>query len=518
MRGRSTTVSRTGTATMSTRMCSISFSASLALSLYRHADSPSLQTLPTEILLEIILIATAVNVPKSAPITSSTSRRLGSYADDDISNWHLRGPRLDYRILRALALTSRQLAGLAHFIMYRNIALDELKHISLFARTVLDCAHRDITLASTVSPVSPVSPTSMSFSYIPTLFAGKFTNRLALQYPFFDSPRVPKNRHAEIERFHVATGVLLGFGNSAPSVPSPVLADLRTLLIDTRILEHHLNTHTAPSSTLPKVSPSPSELILHSYIPWGGVTPPYLSPLAPLGVQLTHLTIACPSARWTLPSTTLNVLGGVPSLTHLALVRRAHANEDNDAEFVRDVAEILSERVDSLTTLNVLGGVPSLTHLALVRRAHANEDNDAEFVRDVAEILSERADSLIRLVLVVLPDSGFTTWKYTHQPVLADGCEEEVEEVEHVLSFNPELRALEAYLSTTSIWSQFSTLAQSSPAVCVVPGMSDAWARALRKSRNPGAIFESNIFHDHGRDLWSWARTFESRRRAIERR
>ncbi|KAL5532098.1 hypothetical protein ACEPAF_5662 [Sanghuangporus sanghuang] len=472
MRGRSTTVSRTGTATMSTRMRSISFSATLALSLYRHADSPSLQTLPTEILLEIILIATAVNVPKSAPITSSTSRRLGSYADDDISNWHLRGPRLDHRILRALALTSRQLAGLAHFIMYRNIALDELKHISLFARTVLDCAHRDITLASTVSPVLPVSPTSMSFSYIPTLFAGKFTNRLALQYPFFDSPRVPKNRHAEIERFHVATGVLLGFGNSAPSVPSPVLADLRTLLIDTRILEHHLNTYTAPSSTLPKVSPSPSELILHSYIPWGGVTPPYLSPLAPLGVQLTHLTIACPSARWTLPSTTLNVLGGVPSLTHLALVRRAHANEDNDAEFVRDVAEILSERVDSL----------------------------------------------IRLVLVVLPDSGFTTWKYTHQPVLADGCEEEDEEVEHVLSFNPELRVLEAYLSTTSIWSQFSTLAQSSPAVCVVPGMSDAWARALRKSRNPGAIFESNIFHDHGRDLWSWARMYGSRRRAIERR
>ncbi|KAL5504778.1 hypothetical protein ACEPAH_7441 [Sanghuangporus vaninii] len=469
MLGCSTTVSRTGTVTMSTRTRSISFSTLLALSLYKHADSPSLQTLPTEILLEIILIATAVNVSKSAPMISTASRRLGSYADDIISDWHLRGSRLDYRTLRALALTSRRLAGLAHFIMYRNIALDELKDISLFARTVLDCAHRDITLASTVSPVSPVSPTSMSFSYIPTLFAGKFTNRLALEYPFFDSPRVPKNRHAEIERFHAATGVLLGFGNSAPSVPSPVVADLQTLLIDTRILEHHLNTHTAPSSTLPKVSPSPSELILHSYIPWGGVKPPYLSPLASLGVQLTHLTIACPSARWTLPSTTLNVVGGVPSLTHLALVRRAHANEDNDAEFVRDVAGILSERVDSL----------------------------------------------IRLVLVVLPDSGFTTWKYTHQPELADDYEEEHE---HEHFFNPELRALEAYLSTTSIWSQFSTLAQSSPAVCLVPGMTDAWTRALRKSRKPGAIFESNIFHDRGRDLWSWARTFESRRRAMERR
>ncbi|KAL5483313.1 hypothetical protein ACEPAI_8544 [Sanghuangporus weigelae] len=464
----STTVSRMGTAaTMSTRTRSLSFSVALALAFYRHSDGPSLQTLPTEILLEIILIATTVDVSKSVPTAlSSTAHRLGSYADNDISGWHLRVPRLDHRTLRALALTSRQLAGLAHFIMYRNIALDGSKHTSLFARTVLDCAHRDITLASTVSPVSPVSPTSVSFSYIPTLFAGKFTNRLALEYPFFDTPRVSKNRHAEIERFHVATGAILGFGNSAPSVPSPVLADLRTLLVDTRILEHHLNAHTVASSTLAKVSPSPSELILRSYIPWGIVTPPYLSPLAPLGAQLTHLTIACPSARWTLPS----------------------------------------------TTLNVLGGVPSLTHLALVRRAHANEDNDAEFVRDVAEILSERGDSLVRLVLVVLPDSGFATWKYTHQPELVDGYEEENEGDEHVLSFNPELRALEAYLATTYIWSQFSSLAQSSPAVCVVPGMNDGWTRALMKSRKLGAIFESNIFHDHGRDLWSWARAFESRR------
>ena len=346
MRGRSATVTRMS-ATTSTRTRSVSFSAALALVLYRHSDGPSLQTLPTEILLEIILTAAAVNsYQRVKTATSSTAHRLGSSADDDASDWHLRAPRLDYRTLRALALTSRQLAGLAHSIMYRNIALDQLKHTSLFARTILDCAHRDITLASTVSPVSPVSPTSMAFSYIPTLFAGKFTNRLAVEYPFSDSPRVPRNRHAEVERFHAATGALLGFGDSAPSVPSPVLADLRTLLIDSCVLEHHLKTHANLSSVCaPTVSPSPSELVLHSYIQWRDATLPSLSPLAPLGARLTHLTIACPSAKWTLPSTTLSALGGVPSLTHLALVRRAHANEDNDAEFVRDVAGILSEQI-----------------------------------------------------------------------------------------------------------------------------------------------------------------------------
>ena len=84
--------------------------------------------------------------------------------------------------------------------------------------------------------------------------------------------------------------------------------------------------------------------------------------------------------------------------------------------------------------------------------------------------------------------------------------------VEGDVLLNSDLRNLEAYLSSTYIWSRFSDLARSSPVTRVVPGMGDAWSRALRKARKSGAVFESNIFHDHGRDLWSWADAFGHRR------
>ncbi|EJD08406.1 uncharacterized protein FOMMEDRAFT_151261 [Fomitiporia mediterranea MF3/22] len=76
--------------------------------------------------------------------------------------------------LRSLAI----LSGLAHTILYAHVSLTSTKIATLYARTVIDCAHRDITLISTTSPESPTSPTCSALSGTPALFAGKFTNRI----------------------------------------------------------------------------------------------------------------------------------------------------------------------------------------------------------------------------------------------------------------------------------------------------------------------------------------------------
>ncbi|EJD08384.1 uncharacterized protein FOMMEDRAFT_16772 [Fomitiporia mediterranea MF3/22] len=498
MRGRSSTVSRT-------RTRSVSFSARLALVLVINRG-PTLESLPTEILLEIIRIAATLPASRDSnkfggSTSTGSAHRL---VDDDSSNnsdlvlvKNLNTlPRLDRRTLRTLALTSRILSGLAHTILYAHVSLTSTKLATLYARTVIDCAHRDITLVSTTSPVSPTSPTCSAFNDIPALFAGKFTNRLSIEYPFHDySPRAMKTRNtiAEVERFHAASGALLGIGQSAPSVQSPVLASLRTLVIDSCILEHHLRQHATLSSSsssssspstssfaFPFVSPTPSELILHSYISWNPSSPSSFSPLAPLSAHLTHLIVAAPPQKWTLPS----------------------------------------------TTLSALGGAPNLTYLALVRRANANEDNDEDFVLDVERILSERAGQLKNLVLVIVPDSGFSAWKDSQAPVSESDEDEAMEDEE---GFDDSIRTLSAYLSRTHIWCRLSSLISQVTAttgtkvnVSLIPGTSSAWTRALHLSSKEGAIFSSNIFHSAGdaganhsdKDLWRWSRRFETWRRS----
>ncbi|KAI5116893.1 hypothetical protein M0805_004161 [Coniferiporia weirii] len=461
MRPRSATLTRTR---------SPSISATLALSLPWNANKPALETLPIEILLKIVQVAAAVPYRREGLV----SQRLGSGGNDSDSGDEgvpvSASPVIDRRTLRALAHTSKALAVLAHAVLYRAVLLNQVKTIELFSRTTTANAHRDITL----SPTIPI--------FRPSSFLGKSTTRLALDVPFSSelehvTAAVGSARHRRLlneqDRFMSAAGALLGLGSSAPSAPSPILVPLRTLVVDSDILIHHMR-HLSPPTHY-SVSPTPTELVLSTYLPAPSTVP---SSLAPLATCLTHLVIALPPAKWCLPSATLATLGNAPMLTHLALVRRAHANEDNDAEFVQDVERVLVNRMGTLECV----------------------------------------------VLVVIPDSGFASWRT-----------ERVHNNHAKADPDAEMRSLEEYLCTSHIWSQLAVLSRlicpdithrkDAPAVCVVAGSGNGWKRALMNSHASSMRFNSNIYNaSEGRpqplvgDLWSWARTFEVGRRAKDER
>ncbi|THH03825.1 hypothetical protein EW145_g5981 [Phellinidium pouzarii] len=421
---------------------SASLSGTLALTLPWHPSKSFLETLPTEILLDIVQVA-AVSPRRSL---ESNSRRLSSSDSDSGDEQKEFGvpPGLDRRTLCALALTSRIISAFAHAVLYRTASIYELKAIELFSRTTVTSAHRDITLFSATSPIAP----SLS-SQPASPFLGKSTTRLVLDTPFplergrtVSTSRIAHRLLEEQDRFYAAAGALLGLGPSAPSVPSPILASLRTLVIDSEILAHHLK-HSTPPLHFP-VSPAPSELILSTFLPTSEGSSELL---APLSAHLTHLIVALPPAKWSPPSTTLSSLGGVPSLTHVAFVRRANANEDNDMEFIRDVERVLSERRGTLECV----------------------------------------------VLVVMPDTRFSS-STTRK---GSGAKRKLDSA---------TQALEEYLHSTFIWTKLSALARSAcpdivyrrgaPAVCVVPGRGDAWERSMRNSQGSGVRFTNNVYLD----------------------
>ncbi|KAH8105617.1 hypothetical protein DFH11DRAFT_1642916 [Phellopilus nigrolimitatus] len=477
MRRRSSTVTKT-------RARSVSVSVSTALALCRPwvpNKAASLESLPTELLFHIVLLAAAPHTP--------TGRRLGSgAADSDTDESKIESaapppPPLDRHTLRALALTSRALAAVAHAVLYRAVSLHELAPAERFARTVLAGAHRGLTLAA-ASSSSPVALTFPSFppGPLPAPALGKSTTRLVLAAPPAPSPPHAASAgtsparlraaHERAQRFGAAAGALLALGPHAPSAPSPVLAALRTLVVQADVLAHLARAAHAHAHAPPHVVPAPSELILDTCLP-APAAPDAPStadaPLAPLAARLTHLVLARPPQKWARPSASLAALAGAPALTHLALARRAHANEDNDAEFARDVAAIVSSPA--------------------------------------------RAGTLTCVVLVVQADAAYPAWRDAHPGAGGDPAEDGD-------ARDPETRALEAYLSTTHIWARLAALARDvapPAAVCVVPGRGDAWPRALRNAARPGPRFDSAVFLEgQSGDLWEWARTYELGRRARE--
>ena len=157
--------------------------------------------------------------------------------------------------------------------------------------------------------------------------------------------------------------------------------------------------------------------------------------------------------------------------------------------------------------MSLLGGLPSLTHIALPRKANANEDNDVEFINDLRTVAEERAcpfGSLQSMVLVVEP--------YTGMQMTVPREDQSAED-----DFEPH--------HSTHIWKRMSEFAgevnseasygKGKPMVCVVPGSGGAWQRALSKNRQIGGMFDSNVYSSapRGQSLWSWARDYECRRR-----
>ncbi|KAH8108993.1 hypothetical protein DFH11DRAFT_1630100 [Phellopilus nigrolimitatus] len=488
MRRRSSTVTKT-------RARSVSVSTALALCRPCFPNkAASLESLPTELLFHIVLLAAAAppnptgpharrlgSAPR-APAADSDSADESKAESDSASSSAAPPPPLDRHTLRALALTSRALAAVAHAVLYRAVSLHELAPAERFARTVLAGAHRGLTLAA----ASSSSPVALTFPFfppgpLPAPALGKSTTRLVLSAPpapphnaasAGTSPARLRAAHERAQRFGAAAGALLALGPAAPSAPSPVLAALRTLVVQAHVLAHLARAAHAHAHAPPHVVPAPSELILDTCLP-APAAPDAPStadaPLAPLAARLTHLVLARPPQKWARPSASLAALAGAPALTHLALARRAHANEDNDAEFARDVAAVLSSPA--------------------------------------------RAGTLTCVVLVVQADAAYAAWRDAHPDAGGDPAEDGDARDE-------ETRALEAYLAPTHIWARLAALARDvapPAAVCVVPGRGDAWPRALRNAARPGPRFDSAVFLEgQSGDLWEWARTYELGRRARE--
>ena len=433
------------------------FHPTLSPSRHRRTRHPvDLLSLPNEILFKIIITAARPAIP-----TNKFAYRLVDSDDDEEDDLDV--PRLEYRTLRNIALACRRLNDFASTIMYSAVSVRDVRTARLFARTVVGAAHEG---GISLSPVSPTVTTASSpWSSRPRpVQEGKNAYRLALEYPFWDKRQ--QQRHSS-EFLQASMGAILGFGPSAPSFPSPVLSSLRTLLIDARILEYHMSESPSPSPTWAianEVSPRPSELVLSTYLrasslPFGS------APLAPLATRLTHLIIASSPPRWCLPSTTTKLLGALHSLTHLALPRKANANEDNDLEFIDDIRALVQER----------------------QRPYG---------------------SLECLVLVVEPYSGFLPLGTS-----SDSSSD----------VDKESSIYECFAST-HIWRGMTGLAREvntqiaysrgRPTVCVIPGSEGAWHRALSKHRQIDGVFDSNVFSNdsRGRDLWSWAQEYECTR------
>jgi hypothetical protein len=417
-------------------------------------------SLPNELLSHIIACASC-----DAGSPGKSANRLGSTLDSNEACYNARCNQFEFSTLRRIALTCHRFMALANVLLYGTVTLNEVKISRLFSRTVLETAHRGITLSS---PTTTHGGSSRDH-----LLEGKFVKRLALEYPFLEQASQQRNRSVIIIReFLTSIGAIIGITSSAPSVASPVLASLRTLLIDTSILDHISDASPLPplAAADRDVSPKPSEVVLSTYLR-ARPDPLPSTRLTSLTSHLTHLIIAGLGAKWSPPSVTVDALSAIQTLSHVALPRRANGNEDNDDEFVDDVKSIIEAR------------------------AHPR-------------------GALTCVVLVVEPDAGFELWKtYRERFVEQDD--------------NSEASA-ENYLSSTHVWARFTDFARTvnrersrvhmKPLVHVVPGDGSAWQRALSNHHRSRGAFDNQIYSTNGRgmDLWRWAETYHSRQSASQ--
>nr|GAT57874.1 predicted protein [Mycena chlorophos] len=185
-----------------------------------------------------------------------------------------------------LASVSRAFSDIIACILYRNVVLDTPAKLALFARTVRGA---------------------------PTTFIDTHVKTLAIT---LDWRSLSATSRMDIE------SVIAGCrGARILSLPRPgVLA--RAVSRDSRVL--------------------PTEITIQSFDldDDGSLAVSAL----PLASSLTHLRVSEPGDTWQSPLSILFFFGCGPQLSYLALSRRVHANEDNDAVFVDEVQTILESR------------------------------------------------------------------------------------------------------------------------------------------------------------------------------
>ncbi len=505
-------MSTTVTAThVRTRSRSISFSLRLTAT---WSPEQSIEILPTEVILDIIELATYASSPKTS---QAAARTLPSYfyndsdAEDSTDDEDGQGTRSgkvaskskrDTRTLLAISRTSRLLAELAFTVLYRTVKLSEALPAELFARTVLGpslpIAGRDASRLILDADVDTDSSLRAPKAF--TGAAGHWRFQIANGAPNAAAQRKVENDRT---RMLAAAGRILGLSSGTATAVRPialslssspaVFAALRTLVVHSSLLAPFISAPAPSDRSLP---PNPTEVILDTYLP---VANSYSYHAGKTSVSVT--TVSASADYHDDKDSALSKLSA--HTTHLSVLNAP------------SVWRLPSE------TLSAFGGLPNLTHLAVVRRANANEANDDEFVKDLEQILVERGTGSLRcLVVGILPDSG---WRSHTAAVRKEGSQDEEE--------TTKANELESYLTRSHIWSRLAALAHtstsshltpalSSARLCIVPARMDAWVRASSLSTGTRGTkyvwWGDGVRSAPGEDFWTWARTYEVGRKTRE--
>ena len=472
------------------RIRSASLSLTLSLAVPPENRRTTFQTLPTEIAVRIIELA-------SAPVASTKQKRTTGYrlytdgyinsdTEDDDQNEYEENEfyrvRHDVKTLLAIAQTCHSLSQLAHIVLYRNVRVSDPRRAELFARTVTSTAHA-LALQATQT-------------FLPATMLGKSVSRLVLEC--VPSPgavgmghdayvRREQGRRAKLSAALILNpSALYGRGGvpiSAKNVVSPVLAALKTLVIHTDTLMPVLECMDSDIVAVADESASlgstiaPTEIIFDTFLP-------------PTPSKTAH-SFQSHSPHFAPSHSSANPQTRTPSSILPSLSRNTtHLRILNPPPTWRNPADTISALMSDSDDENA-GTLGKLTHLAVPRRANANEENDIEFVEWVRSVLS--APSNLECVVVsVFPPTSST-------------------------SMSTSLSELNDILTPTFIWSLLSDVARSDSRLCVVPGRKGAWNRACVGDRFERQMDDGN----HGGysgvknekvDYWTWAREFEMQR------
>lgn len=262
--------------------------------------------------------------------------------------------------IHAVTLTSHHLHNLANTVLYRTVVLDKEKDVFLFRRTV-----NDARKASRLERTGEVA--------ITLAFLRNAVKRLAITHAMhIDVAGVTLRKPgAKVSNSDIATIIAACSGAHIITIPyqwAHVLRDIgktaeglegRETPGNFNVTELVLSSYVDLAKTcyticpITQWQPSAPSTPIHSLPATPSTTRPSTpnpamqrdfasgpSYLSPMFHHVTHLRIAEPAYAWFSPLAILDVF---PSLTHIALPRRAHANTENDELFIGDVKAILQE-------------------------------------------------------------------------------------------------------------------------------------------------------------------------------
>lgn len=326
--------------------------------------APVLETLPPELLLQIIsevVLSSDYRSKQSPPIIGTTKTGWNGLtrAEQTPSGIH------------AVTLTSRHLHDLANTVLYRTVVLDREKDVLLFRRTV-----NDARKASRLERTGEVA--------ITLAFLRNVVKRLAITHaPMYTDLTgfMPRKPGVKISNSDIASIITACSGAHVVTIPSQwayALRDIKKTAKGSEGGEAHGNLNF-------------TELLLGSYV----------------DLAKTCCTIP-PIAQWqpSAPSTPIHSLPATPSTTRPSTpdptMQRDFTNRSNvllPATIFHHVTHLcIAEPVHAwYSPLAFLDVFPSLTHIALPRRAHANTENDELFIGDVKAILQEPR---VRMVVI----------------------------------------------------------------------------------------------------------------------